>query len=221
MNADTCSTFRWAKRFSRVPIVLTAAIVALCALTASAQTRLDRVVARVGTESLFETDVKAALGLGIVEPLGTLDPEAAALEELIDRQLMLTEILRGVPPEPDAAAVDAEVQRMRNFAAGTLKAVMTANGIDDVFLRRAARDTLRIQLYLDTRFPELPVSDAEAQQYYNSNPSAFRRNGVLMTFEQAIGAARDQASNDRRAARIRQWLEGLRRRTEITRPAAR
>jgi hypothetical protein len=204
-----------------VPIVLTAAIVALCALTASAQTRLDRVVARVGTESLFETDVKAALGLGIVEPLGTLDPEAAALEELIDRQLMLTEILRGVPPEPDAAAVDAEVQRMRNFAAGTLKAVMTANGIDDVFLRRAARDTLRIQLYLDTRFPELPVSDAEAQQYYNSNPSAFRRNGVLMTFEQAIGAARDQASNDRRAARIRQWLEGLRRRTEITRPAAR
>jgi hypothetical protein len=190
------------------------------AVRLSAQTRLDRVVARVGTESIFETDIKAALGLGIVEPLGTLDPEAAALEELIDRQLMLTEILRGVPPEPDAAAVDEEVQRMRNFAAGTLKTVMTTNGIDDVFLRRAARDTLRIQLYLDMRFPELTVSDAEAQQYYNGNPSAFRRNGVLMTFEQAIGAARDQASRDRRAARIRQWLEGLRRRTEITRPAA-
>ena len=221
MNADTCSTFRSAKRSSWMRIVVAAALVALSAAAASAQTRLDRVVARVGTESLFETDVKAALGLGIVEPLGTLDPEAAALEELIDRQLMLTEILRGVPPEPDPAAVDAEVQRMRNFAAGTLKTVMTSNGIDDVFLRRAARDTLRIQLYLDMRFPELPVSDAEAQQYYNSHPSAFRRNGVLMTFDQAIGAARDQASRDRRDARIRQWLEGLRRRTEITRLAAR
>lgn len=220
MNADTCSTFRSAKRSSQVRSGLAVVLVAL-SVAASAQTRLDRVVARVGTESLFETDVKAALGLGIVEPTGTLDPEAAALEELIDRQLMLAEILRGVPPEPDAAAVDAEVQRMRSFAAGTLKAVMTTNGIDDVFLRRAARDTLRIQLYLDTRFPELPVSDAEAQQYYNSNPSAFRRNGVLMTFEQAVGAARDQASHDRRDARIRQWLEGLRRRTEITRPVAR
>jgi hypothetical protein len=198
-------------------IFVVAALIGSVGQMASAQTRLDRVVARVGTESLFETDVKAALGLGMVEPSGTLDPEAAALEQLIDRQLMLAEILRGVPPEPDGAAVDAEVQRMRSFAAGTLKAVMTANGIDDVFLRRAARDTLRIQLYLDTRFPALSVSDAEAQQYYNSNPSAFRRNGVLMTFDQAVGAARDQAARERRDVRIRQWLEGLRRRTEITR----
>jgi hypothetical protein len=183
------------------------------------QTRLDRVVARVGSESIFETDVKAAIGLGIVDPSGSLDPEAAALEQLIDRQLMLTEILRGVPPEPDPAAVEEEVQRMRSFAAGTLNAVMSGNGIDDQFLRRTARDTLRIQLYLNTRFPELPVSDAEAQQYYNRNPSAFSRNGELMTFEQAIGAARDQAARERRDGRIRQWLESLRRRTEITRPA--
>ena len=120
----------------------------------------------------------------------------------------------------NAVAIDDEVQRMRSYAAGTLKSVMATNGIDDVFLRRAARDTLRIQLYLDTRFPELAVSDAEAQQYYNNNQSAFSRNGVLMTFDQAAGAAREQASRDRRDARIRQWLEGLRRRTEITRPTA-
>ena len=198
-----------------------AALIMGLVLPAPAQTRLDRVMARVGTESLFETDVKAALGLGLVEPNGTLDPDTAALEQLIDRQLMLTEILRGIPPDPEAAAVDEEVQRMRSFAAATLKSVMDANGIDDAFLKRAARDTLRIQLYLNTRFPQLPVSDAEAQQYYNNNQSAFRRNGVLMTFDQAIGAARDQASRDRRDARIRQWIEGLRRRTEITRPAAR
>ena len=202
-------------------ICCTGALIIWLGVPVPGQTRLDRVVARVGTESLFETDVKAALGLGLVEPNGSLDPDTAALEELIDRQLMLTEILRGVPPEPDPAAVDEEVQRMRSYAAATLKSVMDANGIDDAFLKRAARDTLRIQLYLNTRFPELPVSDTEAQQYYNANLSAFRRNGELMTFDQAIGAARDQASRDRRDGRIRQWLEGLRRRTEITRPAAR
>jgi len=202
-------------------MVCTVVLVALLGVPVPGQTRLDRVMARVGTESLFETDVKAALGLGMVELTGSLDPQTAALEQLIDRQLMLTEILRSVSPEPDAAAIDQEVQRMRSYAAGTLKSVMATNGIDDVFLRRAARDTLRIQLYLDTRFPELAVSDAEAQQYYNNNQSAFSRNGVLMTFDQAAGAAREQASRDRRDARIRQWLEGLRRRTEITRPTAR
>ena len=202
-------------------MVCTVVLVALLGVPVPGQTRLDRVMARVGTESLFETDVKAALGLGMVELTGSLDPQTAALEQLIDRQLMLTEILRSVSPEPDAAAIDEEVQRMRSYAAGTLKSVMATNGIDDVFLRRAARDTLRIQLYLDTRFPELAVSDAEAQQYYNNNQSAFSRNGVLMTFDQAAGAAREQASRDRRDARIRQWLEGLRRRTEITRPTAR
>jgi len=202
-------------------MVCTVVLVALLGVPVPGQTRLDRVMARVGTESLFETDVKAALGLGMVELTGSLDPQTAALEQLIDRQLMLTEILRSVSPEPDAAAIDEEVQRMRSYAAGTLKSVMATNGIDDVFLRRAARDTLRIQLYLDTRFPELAVSDAEAQLYYNNNQSAFSRNGVLMTFDQAAGAAREQASRDRRDARIRQWLEGLRRRTEITRPTAR
>ena len=202
-------------------MVCTVVLVALLGVPVPGQTRLDRVMARVGTESLFETDVKAALGLGMVELTGSLDPQTAALEQLIDRQLMLTEILRSVSPEPDAAAIDQEVQRMRSYAAGTLKSVMATNGIDDVFLRRAARDTLRIQLYLDTRFPELAVSDAEAQLYYNNNQSAFSRNGVLMTFDQAAGAAREQASRDRRDARIRQWLEGLRRRTEITRPTAR
>jgi hypothetical protein len=202
-------------------ICCTVALMMCLGIVAPGQTRLDRVVARVGTESVFETDVKAALGLGLVEPINSLDPDSAALEQLIDRQLMLTEILRGVPPEPEAAAIDEEVQRMRNYAAGTLKSVMDANGIDDAFLKRAARDTLRIEIYLNTRFPELPVSDSEAQQYYNNNQSAFRRNGVLMTFDQAIGAARDQASRDRRDGRIRQWLEGLRRRTAITRPAER
>jgi hypothetical protein len=121
-----------------------------------------------------------------------------------------------VPPDPDSAAIDQEVQRMKQFAAGTLKSVMSANGVDEALLRRQARDTLRIELFLATRFPPLQVSDSEAQQYYKSHPTAFQRNGVTMTFEQALGAAREQASRERRDTRIAQWLAGLRRRTEIT-----
>ena len=59
--------------------------------------------------------------------------------------------------------------------------------------------------------------DSEAQQYYTAHPEAFRRNGVLMTFDQAIDSAREQASRERRSTRIAQWLAGLRKRTEIVR----
>jgi hypothetical protein len=187
---------------------------------AGAQGVLDRVVARVGDESIFETDVKAAIGLGIVELGADPDPEAAAIDTLIDRRLMLREILRGTPSEPDPAAVDEEVRRMKSYAATTLPSVMAAAGIDEQLLRRLARDTLRIQLYLDTRFPRVDVGEDEARQYYNAHPAAFRRNGVLMTFEQASAGARELAAQERRATRIDQWLAGLARRTEVTRTNA-
>jgi hypothetical protein len=188
-----------------------------------AQGVLDKVVARVGDESIFVTDVKAAIGLGIVELGSAPDPEYAAVTRLIDRRLMMREILRGTSPEPDQAAVDDEVQRMKGYAATTLNSVMAASGVDEQLLRRIARDTLRIQLYLDMRFPHVDVSDDEAQQYYRANPSAFRRNGVLMTFAQAAPVAHELAARDRRSARINQWLAGLAKRTEVTRmdmPAA-
>jgi hypothetical protein len=199
---------------------LTLAIGLACVSSASfAQTVIDRVVARVGEDVIFSTDVKAALGLGVVTLNGAVDPEQAAVEQLIDRRLMLTEILRGVPPEPDPEAIDAEVARMRSYAATTLKSLMQANGFDERLLRLTARDTLRIQLYVDTRFPQLVVSESEAEQYFRAHPSAFRRNGEMMTFNQAAGAARELASQERRATRISQWVAGLRKRTEISRPA--
>ena len=183
----------------------------------AAQPVLDRVVARVGDESIFSTDVKAAIGLGIVELGSDPDPQSAAVTGLIERRLMMREILRGAGAEPDSVAVDEEVQRMKSYAATTLKSVMESTGIDEPLLRRIARDTLRIRLYLDTRFPHVDVSDDEAQQYFRAHPAAFRRNGELMTFEQAASAAHDLAAQARRAARINQWLDGLRKRTEVTR----
>ena len=68
-----------------------------------AQQLLDRIVARVNGVAITLTDVKAAIALGIVDP-----PEAAAIEQLIDRQLVLAEVARFLPPEPSAAAIAVE-----------------------------------------------------------------------------------------------------------------
>jgi hypothetical protein len=184
----------------------------------AAQTVLDYVVARVGDESIFMTDVRAAIGLGVVELGSDPDPQEAALQRLIDRRVMRKEILRGTPPQPTPEAIDAEVQRMKSYAAGTLKAVMDANGVDEGHLRQLAIDTLRIQLYLDMRFPRLDVNDADAEQYYRAHPNAFSRNGVMMTFDQAKSGAHELAAQERRDTRISQWVTGLKKRTDVSRP---
>lgn len=127
----------------------------------SAQQLLDRVVARVNNVPITLSDVNAAIGLGIVEAPSAGDPVAAAQVQLIDRQLMLAEVARFAPPEPDARAVDAEMMALRARAGDRLSALMRDTGVDEQRLRELARDTLRIRAYLDQRFGA--VSDARAE----------------------------------------------------------
>jgi hypothetical protein len=86
-------------------VVLLALGLAGVASPAAAQQLLDRVVARVDGYAITLTDVNAALALGVVEAPAGADPQAAAVQRLIDRQLLLTEVARFAPPEPDPAAV--------------------------------------------------------------------------------------------------------------------
>jgi hypothetical protein len=132
----------------------------------AAQQLLDRVVARVNNVPITLSDVNAALGLGIVEAPASGDPVAVARVQLIDRQLMLAEVARFTPPEPDARALDAEVAALRARAGERLPALMRDTGVDGQRLRDLARDTLRIRAYLDQRFgvsSDAARSDAVAQ----------------------------------------------------------
>ena len=199
--------------------LLIALLVAPLGAAADARQLLDEVVARVGDSAIFATDVKAAIGLGLVDVNGSRFPQETALERLIDRRLMLREVAKGVPPDIDAESIEREVARLKSYAGTNLKSLMEATGVDEVLLRHLARDSLRIEAFLATRFPPITASDSDAERYFKAHPEAFQRNGVAMSFEQAADAARDAATGERRAARVSQWLIGLRRRTEVSRTA--
>jgi hypothetical protein len=119
----------------------------------SAET-LDRVLAVVGGQLIMLSDVTAARDLGLQTADGGADPIRAILTKLIDRELMLAEVERYAPPEPTAAAVDREVDRVRaRFAsAAELDAALGRSGIDDKNLRETLRQDLRLRAYLDQRF---------------------------------------------------------------------
>ena len=187
----------------------------------SGQQLLERVVARVGGYAITLTDVNAALAFGVVEVPQGPTQVAEATQRLIDRQLALLEVARFAPPEPDIAAVGREMETMKERAGAGIDSLMQATGLDDARLRDIARDTLRIQAYLNQRFgTTVQVSDEEVALDYRNHASEFQRNGMLIPYDEAEPVARQRAAAARRGAAILQWMSDLRQRVEVVEPRA-
>ena len=183
--------------------------------TAAAQQLLDRILARVGGHEITQTDVQAARGFGVVA--GPTDD--VALEQMIDRRLLLVEVGRFPPPEPSEAAVAAELAREKMTAGAGLQLLMESTGTDEARLRETARDTLRIEAYIDQRFgSSMQVTDDEAAGYYGEHPEQFRQNGVVTPFDEALPLARERASAERRKEQVQRWMYDLRARADIVLP---
>ena len=197
---------------------LVAAVFMGCIEPPGAQQLLDRVVARVNDYAITLSDMKAALALGLVEVPADAT-EQAVVERLVDRQLVLIEVARFAPPEPSPAAVAREVDAIKARTGERLAAIMEASGLDEARLRDIARDTLRIDAYLNQRFgPTAQLSEEEVLQYYRMHPDEFTREGRLVPFGEADDLARERASAERRAATVAQWMRDLRARADIVMP---
>jgi hypothetical protein len=180
---------------------------------------IDRILAVVDNNLIIMlSDVSAVRRLGVIAPSSQGDPIAATMERLIDRGLMLIEVERYSPPEPDQAAIDAGVAAVRSRFAdqSQFERVLVETGMTPDQLRRYIRDDLRLETYLDQRFGAMLVpADSEIVQYYRDHPAEFTRNEVLLPFSDVAGSARAKLIAERRAALIREWLAGLRRRAEV------
>jgi hypothetical protein len=183
---------------------------------ASAQQLIDRVLARVASNAITLTDVRAAIGLGVVQTAPGENAETVARDQLIERELLLEEIARFPPPEPAAADIEKEVARLDANAGRQLESLMQATGVDAQRIRDMARDTLRIQAYVNQRFGTAAVAgDDEARQYYDTHQTEFTRNGVVAPFLEVIAEARQRASTDRRRTLVNQWIRDLRARADV------
>src|SRR5688572_32524617 len=126
---------------------------ALCILnysTLDAQQLLDRVLARIGTEAITQTDVEALVEFGLIEARSPTLP--AAVQQAIDRQLVLKEVARFPPAEPPATDVEQQLAAMKARVGDRLGQILQITGLDEDRLRGLARDTLRIRMYIQQRF---------------------------------------------------------------------
>lgn len=129
----------------------------LCALLVarvSGDEVIDRVLAVVAGDLIMLSDVRAARDLGLVDPGAAPDPDRAVLLQLIDRALILNEVDRYAPPEPNADSVDRAIDTVRGRFASrqAFEAALSRVGLDEGQVRAVLRQNLRIRAYLDQRF---------------------------------------------------------------------
>ena len=179
---------------------------------------IDRVVAVVAGDPITLSDVAAASRLGIVTPANGGD-QSQVLELLIERRLQLIEVNRYLPPEPSAADIDKGVAAIRaRFASDDEYATALREvGVSPEQLRTTVRDSLRIASYLQQRFgANYQPTDDDIARYYKANAAEFARNGVTPPLAEARDAVRARILDQRMAALVRDWIDGLRRRGEVT-----
>lgn len=181
-------------------------------------TVLDRILAVVSGGLILQSDVNAALRLGLITVPTEGDRTQVALDRLIERQLMLLEADRYAPPEPSGAEIDAALAVIdKRIGSGErLDAILRETGYTLPQLRLYVRDELRIRAYLLQRFgaPASPL-DEEMLEYYRAHQKDFTREGVARPFTEVREEVRQALLAERRATLVREWLASLRRRTEV------
>ena len=179
---------------------------------------IDRVLATVGGALILQSDVAGASRFGLISPPAGVDARQWTLDRLIERRLMLTEVERYSPPEPDRALIDKRMQAIdeRIGSGERLDAITRETGMTLEQLRLYIRDDLRLEAYLQQRFGRFyqPTED-EIVRYYRENAAQFTAGGRLLPFNEARERIREAVMADRRDAAVREWLSGLRRRTEV------
>jgi hypothetical protein len=182
---------------------------------------IDRVLAIVNGRLITLSDVRAVRQLGLVDVTGAADPQAEALDRLIDRTLVLQEVERYAPPEPDAAEVARRIAAIEQplGSHAEVVALLASLGVSEAWLERWVRDDFRVQAYITQRFSGSfePTGD-EIENYFREHPGEFTKDGQPLGAAEAQQLARERLMAARRKQLGAEWLAGLRRRAEITKP---
>jgi hypothetical protein len=186
---------------------------------------VERVLAVVDGHLITLSDVHAVRTLGLVQAApAASDGTDPAVDKLIDRALVLQEVERYAPPAPDERIIEARVRDITHAGqqSGPLADRLAILGLSEAWLQQWIRDDLRIQAYIDQRFTGVvQPSDEELEAYFREHRAEFAADGRELTTAASQQLARGRVTAERRQALLADWVTGLRRRADISRPAAR
>ena len=130
----------------------------LVAALRSAQAQvIDRIMAVVNGQTIMLSDVNAAVEFGLIAPTaGTADPLAFVLERMIERTLILAEVDRFQPPEPDPTEITIRLDAIqKRLGPAGFDKTLKVTGSTREDLQRFIRNDLRMATYLNQRFGDV------------------------------------------------------------------
>jgi parvulin-like peptidyl-prolyl isomerase len=194
-------------RYSRGCLCLVA-FFTICAARYGTGEVIDRIVAVVDKRIITLSDIRAERAIREVlgEPVPAGDKEL--LDEVIDQQLIRTQLQQYPYAEPSDNQVTTAMQEIKEL-----------KGLPADKVRAAVRDRLRIQRFFADQFGQLiTTTDAEVQKYYEDVfvPVARERGlNPVPPLSSIIEDIRQNVLQEKLAVEVKKWLEQGRRAARI------
>jgi hypothetical protein len=184
-----------------------------------AQEVVDRIVARVETEIILQSDVRQLSRYQAFLD-GKPQSDAEILNRLIDQWIVRSEAGVARFPQPSEEDVNRSIERLkRSFSSPEeFQTRQRQSGITDDDIRRFVRAQLYLSNYLDSRFrPSTQIDEKAIEEFYRSQvvPRAESRKQTAPTLENArdfIQEALVQQAINEQADR---WLKESRSRVRV------
>jgi hypothetical protein len=184
-----------------------------------AQEVVDRIVARVETEIILQSDVRQLSRYQAFLD-GKSQSDSDILNRLIDQWIVRSEAGVARFPQPSEEDVNRSIERLKRSFSSPEEFQMRQklSGITDDEIRRFVRAQLYLSNYLDSRFrPSIQIDEKAIEEFYRSRvvPRAESRNQTPPTLENArdfIQEALVQRAINEQADR---WLKESRSRVRV------
>ena len=204
--------------------ILLAAVLAIARGSLPAQEVVDRIVARVESDVILLSDVRA---LGRYQQFldGKSESDDQILDRLIDQWIVRTEADASHSPRPSEADIDRGQSRVRNsFATNQeYQARMKQAGLSEQDLQAMVASQLYLSNYLDSRFrAAVRIDPKQVEDFYETSlvPRAKARGQEPPTLDAARDSIQEALIQNGINQQAEQWLKESRLRLHVEKSLA-
>lgn len=205
-------------RRSRKKRIAAIFLLALAAF-ASAQEVIDRIAARVDTDIILLSDVRALARYQLFVD-GKPESDAQILDRLIDQWMVRSEAKAALFPQPSDDEVKRSLERLkRSFSSPEeFEERKKQSGLTDDDVDRMLRSQLYLSNYLDSRFrASIQIEEKDIDEFYKTRvvPRAESRGQTPPTLEAARGFIQEALVQRAINVQADRWLKESRARLRV------
>ena len=195
-----------------------AGLLVLAAVT-PAQEIIDRVAARVDTDIILLSDVRALARYQLFVD-GKAESDEEILDRLIDQWMVRNEAKAALFPQPSDDEVKRSLERLkRSFSSPEeFEERKKQSGLTDEDVDRMLRSELYLSSYLDSRFrASIQIAESDIEQFYKTRvvPRAESRGQTPPTLDAASGFIQEALVQRAINVQADSWLKESRARLRV------